>query len=314
MGMVWQLVKTASRVHRPWRQRLKQYENFFRRDHYYSPIPLVDEIRRREQSIFDRRCTSIAGIDLREDGQLELLSQFRAFGGELPFPEKQSAGSRYWLANKFFPYADAVFYFCLLRHCRPSQVVEIGSGFSSAAFLDINERFFSNQIGLTCIDPDTSRLERLVSESDRGTVRIVRGAVQDVPLDEFQKLRSGDILFVDSSHVAKVGSDVNDIFFRILPGLAPGVHVHVHDIFYPFEYPKHWIYGGRAWNEAYLLRAFLQFNRDFQITVWPDYLRQFHAEEMSRSLPNCHVNSGSIWIHKKTRDLASGGCQPAGGG
>jgi predicted O-methyltransferase YrrM len=298
MGMVWRLVKTVSRVHKPWRQNIKQYENFFRRDHYYSPIPVVAEVQRREHLIFDRQCRSIPGIDLCEDQQLALLEQFRAYGEELPFSERPSADSRYWLDNRFFPYSDGVFYYSLIRHCRPKRVIEIGSGYSSAVFLDTNERFFDRGICGTCIDPDTSRLDKLMTEADRANTRVLRQTVQDVPLEEFERLQAGDILFVDSSHVAKVGSDVNDIFFRILPALASGVYVHVHDIFYPFEYPKHWVYGGWAWNEAYLLRAFLQFNRQFQIAIWPDFLQQFHRATMDRCLPQCHTNSGSIWLRK----------------
>lgn len=298
MGMVWRLVKTASRVHPPWRQNVKQYENFFRRDHYYSPIPVVAEIQRREQTIFDRECRSVPGVDLQAASQLALLDQFRTYGAGLPFPEKQSAGFRYWLDNLFFPFSDGVYYYCMLRHCRPRRVVEIGSGFSTAVFLDTNERFFAGEIEGTCIDPDTSRLDKLMTDVDRQRTVVLRHAVQDAPLELFQRLEAGDILFVDSSHVAKIGSDVNDIFFRILPALASGVRIHLHDVFYPFEYPKTWVYSGRAWNEAYLLRAFLQFNSNFQIAMWPDFLNQFHHEAVDRCLPYGHVNSGSIWLQK----------------
>jgi hypothetical protein len=298
MGMVWRLVKTVSRVHKPWRQNIKQYENFFRHDHYYSPIPVVSEVQRREHVIFDREQRSIPGIDLREAEQLALLQEFKSYAVELPFPEQSSPDCRYWLDNRFFPYSDGVFYYCMLRHCRPKRVVEIGSGFSSSVFLETNERFFNREIYGTCIDPDTSRLDQLMTERDREKTRVLRTTVQDVPLEEFERLQAGDILFVDSSHVAKIGSDVNDIFFRILPALAAGVYIHVHDIFYPFEYPKQWVYGGWAWNEAYLLRAFLQFNHQFQMTIWPDFLHQFHRATVNRCLPQCHTNSGSIWLQK----------------
>ncbi len=100
--------------------------------------------------------------------------------------------------------------------------------------------------------------------------RLIEQRLQDVPLSEFQDLRENDVLFVDSTHVAKLGSDVLRIFFEILPGLAPGVYVHVHDIFWPFEYPEPWIAEGRAWTETYLLRAFLQFNSAFRIVLFSD--------------------------------------------
>lgn len=300
MGMVWRLVKTVSRVHKPWRQNLKQYENFFRSDHYYSPIPVVAEVQRREHLIFDRQCRSVAGIDLRESEQLKLLEQLRPYAAELPFPEQQSTDCRYWLDNRFFPYLDGVIYYSMIRHCRPRRVIEIGSGFSSAVFLDTNEQFFDGSISGTCIDPDTSRLDALMTKTDRESTRVLPQVVQDVPLEEFERLQANDILFVDSSHVAKIGSDVNDILFRILPALAPGVYIHVHDVFYPFEYPKQWVYGGWAWNEAYMLRAFLQFSREFRIAIWPDFLQQFHRETVSSNLPFCHSNSGSIWLQKNS--------------
>ncbi|MCZ8539210.1 hypothetical protein [Psychrobacillus psychrodurans] len=88
----------------------------------------------------------------------------------------------------------------------------------------------------------------------------------------------GDILFIDSYHVSKIGSDVNYIIFEILPKLKPGVRIHFHDIFYPFEYPEKWIFEGRFWNRAYLLRAFLQYNQDFIIDLWNNYLILEHKE------------------------------------
>ena len=92
----------------------------------------------------------------------------------------------------------------------------------------------------------------------------------------FRELHAGDVLFVDSTHVAKVGSDVNHIFFEILPILQPGVVVHFHDIMYPFEYEPKWIYTGVAWNEAYMLRAFLMFNPTFKILLFNSFLAHLH--------------------------------------
>ena len=94
--------------------------------------------------------------------------------------------------------------------------------------------------------------------------RLVNVKLQDVDLKEFDKLKSGDVLFIDSTHVSKIGSDVNYLFFEILPRLHRGVYIHIHDIFYPFEYPKDWIDEGRAWNENYILRAFLNIMRNLK--------------------------------------------------
>ena len=110
-----------------------------------------------------------------------------------------------------------------------------------------------------------------------------------------------EVVLVDSSIqlVSKVGSDVNRIFSDILPRLALGVHVHFHDIFYPFEYPKDWIYAGRAWNEAYILKAFLQYNHLFKLILMNTFLHHFHQEFFSSNMPLCLKNTGgSIWIQK----------------
>ena len=112
--------------------------------------------------------------------------------------------------------------------------------------------------------------------------------VQDVDLAVFEALGPGDILFIDSSHVAKVGSDVNHLVFEILPRLSPGVYVHFHDMFYPFEYPEDWILGeGRYWNEDYLLRAFLQFNGSYAIAVWDHFLWLRFGDRIAVSMPRC---------------------------
>src|SRR5690606_4967570 len=105
--------------------------------------------------------------------------------------------------------------------------------------LDCNDLEFSGKITFTFVEPFADRLKSLLREADQDH-RIHESRCQDVPLEVFSALQDGDILFIDSSHVSKVGSDVNDQLFRILPALAPGVFVHFHDIFWPFEYPPEW--------------------------------------------------------------------------
>ena len=112
----------------------------------------------------------------------------------------------------------------------------------------------------------------LLRSGDLDKHEVIPKVVQDVPLSRFDELRKNDILFIDSSHVSKTGSDVNYIFFEILPRLRSGVLIHVHDVPYPFEYGEDIVYEGRAWNEAYVLRAFLQFNRAFELLLYPSYL------------------------------------------
>jgi hypothetical protein len=128
---------------------------------------------------------------------------------------------------------------------------------------------------------------------------VLRKNLQEVDSAVFDELEANDILFVDSTHVSRVDSDVNHIFFRILPALQSGVRIHFHDIFYPFEYPLDWVYEGRAWNEAYLLRAFLQYNERFQVELFNTFIDCFHKEEYFREMPLVQKNTGgSIWLRK----------------
>jgi hypothetical protein len=129
---------------------------------------------------------------------------------------------------------------------------------------------------------------------------IIAKPVQEVGLDRFASLDAGDILFVDSSHVAKIGSDVNHILFEILPRLPQGVLIHFHDMFYPFEYPREWLeLESRFWNEDYLVRAFLQHNTAFTIRIWDHFLGTIYPEKLAECLPLSVKNiGGSLWLER----------------
>jgi hypothetical protein len=134
---------------------------------------------------------------------------------------------------------------------------------------------------------------------DETRVTIVPSRLQDLDPDFFLQLEPNDILFIDSTHVSKVNSDVNCIFFEILPRLKSGVFIHFHDVFYPFEYVKEWVYEGRAWQELYLLRAFLQDNPLYQIVYFQDFLFRRHRRYFEDHLPQFLKNSGgNIWLRK----------------
>ena len=192
---------------------------------------------------------------------------------------------RYYFLNDCFSFSDAIFYHCMLRHLKPRRVIEIGIGFSSSVLLDTNDKCFDSAIRFTFIDPEPERMYGLLKPNDAQRIQVFPKMLQDVGLGLFKELSAGDILFVDSSHVSKTGSDVNLIFFDRLPTLAPGVHVHFHDVFYPFEYPREDVYKKWAWNELYLLRAFLCYNREFQITLFPSFLERFHGEQLQKAMP-----------------------------
>jgi predicted O-methyltransferase YrrM len=265
--------------------------------HFYSPLPDLKHVQRNADQIF--KSDRIQAIDINEGAQLKLLANFQAYCEELPFNNSATGSSRYYYENCFFGHSDAIILYSFLRHFNPKRVVEVGSGFSSAAMLDTNEHFLDHATHFTFIEPHCERLKSLLTDRDRQQTEIIESPVQDVSIDIFRALGQNDILFIDSSHVVKVGSDVQHILFNILPALEAGVIVHFHDIQWPFEYPKSWIMEGRAWNETYFLRAFLQYNNAFEIMYFNSYMGTQHVAEVRKKLPLCLNNTGgSIWLRK----------------
>lgn len=280
------------------RDRLAAFQ-FVPPGHFYSPIPDPAEVRRDDARIFSPTEPELPGVDLAEPLQLKLLGELAAFYPDLPFTAAPSPDCRYYYENPAYGYADGIFLYSMLRYWRPARVIEIGSGYSSCVMLDVNDRWFDRRLKLTFIDPYTQVLEANLRAGDRERVTILPQRVQDVPSEVFAALGANDILFVDSTHVSKIGSDVNEILFRILPALKPGVVVHFHDVFFPFEYPREWVYDGRAWNEDYLLRAFLQYNSAFRVLLFSTFLARFHADRLAALMPLTLKNpGGDIWLQR----------------
>src|SRR5262249_44163017 len=127
--------------------------------------------------------------------------------------------------------------------------------------------------------------------------------IQEIDLEFFSQLGSGDVLFIDSSHTVKIGSDVNYLFLEVLPRLRPGVIVHVHDIFMPFEYRRDWVLDEfRFWTEQYILQAFLTFNSEFDVLLANSYLNHYHQQELKAAFPSLSSwASGSFWMRRKPK-------------
>lgn len=280
------------------------YQTWVPPGHYYSPIPSLEELREYKNRIFDNSKT-IRGIDLNEEGQILLMDEFCKFYGDLDFSFKNSRKHRYYYDNPSFKEPDAIILFSVLRHLRPQKVIEIGSGFTSALMLDINEKHFNNSIDLTFVEPYPDLLLSLLKEEDKAGLKLISDKTQNIDLKIFDNLNAGDLLFIDSTHVSKTGSDVNTIIFEILPILKPGVIIHFHDVVFPFEYPEEWVFNtngkwkGFSWNESFMLRAFLMFNEQFTIYFFGSYMlscnRDFFSENMPlflKSIP------GSIYLKK----------------
>ncbi len=295
--------------------RNKLFVHFAPPGHYYSPIPDLASVRRgAARTSGPEAAGDLPGIDLREQEQLRLLEELGAVAARMPFPDGPDEAFRFHLDNEYFGYADATVLFAMLLTGRPRRIVEVGSGWSSAAMLDIDDRFFGGTLDLTFIEPHPERLYALLGESDRARCTIVESPVQDADPAVFARLQAGDVLFIDSSHVGKVDSDVLHLLFRVLPSLADGVVVHVHDLPWPLEYPQSWFEQGKAWNEAYLVRAFLMYNSAFEVLFSGPFLAARHPGALHRALPAVlrtpsapgMLTNTSLWLRKRTPAPVSG--------
>ena len=267
--------------------------------HFYSPVVSVQEALRDADRLFDQIPRQLPGITLNESAQLALLERIESYYPAVSFPAEKQAGHRYYFENPAYSYSDAIFLQCMMRHLAPRRFIEVGSGFSSCAALDTSERFLGGSVDFTFVEPYPELLLSLITAADRNKVQIIPTRLQDTAVGLFETRAPNDILFIDSTHVCKTGSDVNFLFSDILPALQSGVYIHIHDIFYPFEYPKEWIMDGRSWNEAYQLRAFLQYNASFEIVIMNTFLEHFHEEWFQHRMPLCLKDrGGSIWIQR----------------
>jgi predicted O-methyltransferase YrrM len=271
--------------------------------HFYSPVIDVDDphvVRsvRDPQPIRDS-----AGIQMDQPGMEALCERLARHLPLFPFTRESQAGFRFFFDNPAFGAHDAAVLFAMLLEYRPRKVVEVGSGYSSCLMLDTSERFLDGKLQLALIDPTLKEIRARVPLGNARGVEMIPVKVQDAPISVFESLQENDILFLDSSHVAKCGSDVNYYLFEILPFLAPGVLIHIHDILYPFEYPEQWVLEGkRSWNEAYAVRAFLQYNSEFTILYWTSFATQVFPEKLWALMPIAKENpGGSLWLRKGPR-------------
>ncbi len=266
--------------------------------HFYSPVVDPEAVRDYWTASSQVKAADLLGINFSLDEMTAFWLQNQACIEAAPFTEEPTGHTRYYYNDGRYPKGDAIVLMAMINASKPKQIIEIGSGFSSAVMLDTADMLGVHDFRLTCIDPYADRLRSLLRPHDHDRVRILEQTVQTVPVDVFGKLVRGDILFIDSSHVLKTGSDVHYELFSILPTLAPGVLVHFHDIQFPFEYPAQWVFGKRwSWNEIYAVRAFLMFNKRFRVKFFTDYFIREQAELVAAlNLGASHFIGGSLWL------------------
>jgi hypothetical protein len=266
--------------------------------HFYSPLPNIDDIQKLYQKVDKSR--NPMGIDINDDKQIELLKHFQKYSSVVPFGDgfKKNNTRYFFNGNEWYSYGDAIILFCMINYFKPNRFIEVGSGYSSLVTLDTCE-LLNLKTKITFIEPFPDLILSLLSNRDDSEKIILRKEVQTVNISLFDDLNGGDILFVDSSHVVKFASDVLFIVTEVLPRLKPGVIIHFHDIFWPFEYPLEWLERGFAWNEAYFLKLLLENNKNYEILYFNDYMGQMHQDLIEQYMPLALKNFGcGIWLKK----------------
>jgi predicted O-methyltransferase YrrM len=277
--------------------------------HYYSPIP--------DSNIIDKYCNQMIisqdYINFNEEEQLRFFRDYMIpFSEELyEIPRTHVERGFYW-GNMVFPPIDALSYYTMIRSLKPKTIVEVGSGYSTI----IAERA-AEKNGFTrviAIEPYPFEFyNKHLKGGMKGLNYLIEKPIQDVDVEIFDNLEAGDILFIDSSHVSKLGSDVNFLFFKVIPRLKPGVVIHFHDIALPFDYPKEFVREQkRFWNENYMLASFLLSNDEFVVRFGAVYFLSVYRKECCAELADFlaialggdpeywekHVSGSSFWVER----------------
>jgi hypothetical protein len=251
-------------------------------NHFYWPVPNVSEL---EQQHWPAGRLD-APIDLRFPAQLEFLRQMAAeYADEWNFPDRPTPHSPYHCNNGFFESVDAEIAYSFVRRFKPSRIIEVGGGFSTQLLTQALRTNFEQdgvRADLTTIDP---ALQPSRDAAPSVSTQVIPSPVQEIDLDLFLSLEEGDILFLDSSHVVRVGSDVVYEYLEVLPRLRKGVLIHAHDIFLPYDYPLPWVVDNLSfWSEQYLLLAFLSFNSAFEVLWSSSGMQIFHPRTLEKMI------------------------------
>ena len=282
------------------RKALRDSKTQYPNGHFYSPVVNVKEIEGDKERIFSHNLQT--SVELHADRQVEQFSVLSQYFAEMPFSDEPDGRHRYNYNNTSYGFGDACIYWGMLASLRPNRIIEVGSGFTSALALDAIDHF-ALPTRCTFIDPNPELLLKTAAPID-SRHEIIAERVQSVDSKMVDQLDVNDLLFIDSSHVVKTGSDVHFELTEMLPRLRPGAIVHFHDIFCSFEYPYKWVVNNNySWNELYFIQAFLMYNSSFEIIYFNDYFCKSHVNiiEMlplstsSRILLN---PGGGLWLRR----------------
>jgi len=270
--------------------------------HFYHPIPDIKELEKRDVW---KKVSKLSGIKFEPEKHWDFLREIaKDYSGECKWNEDPvGVIGEFYLNNSCFSYGCSSILHCMIRHNKPKRIIEIGSGFSTKIIrsaVSLNQKE-GNDVEYTIIDPYTNYKEEYFPFA----VNILKQPIEVLGTELFQQLEENDILFIDSSHVCKIGSDVNFEILEILPVLKKGVFIHFHDIPMPYEYNETYSKNPSFrmfWTESYLLQAFLAFNDTFEIILPLNYMQTNCTEEFNKNFPlGIGIKnwwSGSFWIKK----------------
>jgi hypothetical protein len=270
--------------------------------HFYSPIPNTASLK--ESSHFKQSFSDLPILQLSDLELSKLLEEMLPYANELlsvpesGLPITNPEGTEYFLNNPAFGAGDAFLLYGFLRKLKPNRIIEIGSGYSTLMGLQALSKNGSGRY--MCIEPYPEK--SILSLSQSGTIDLLAMQIQDFDLTIIKNLTPGDVLFIDSTHVVASGSDVVFEVLKILPIVPSGVYVHIHDIFYPYEYPESWVIEKKLfWTEQYLLLAFLTSNPHWKIIASNNWIgnNPTLAEKFLTSFTNLKVaGGGSLWLQR----------------
>jgi hypothetical protein len=272
--------------------------------HFYSPVVDADDVVARQGEIWPEHPVAL-GIDWNDAHHERVLREhFPRHLKHYDYPETLPDTpdlAQFYTRNSQFSGLDCRALFVLLNEWRPRRMIEVGSGYSTLLTADVNRRFLGSAMEFTCIEP-YPRPFLVRRPLLAGVSRLLPQRVERVGLQPFLQLEAGDVLFIDSSHVAKTGSDVNFLVFEVLPRLAAGVRIHIHDIFLPNDYLEEWVIGERrSWNEQYVVRALLMYSRAFAVLFGCSYAQHAMPALVAKALAHPRgigYGGGSLWLER----------------
>jgi len=243
-----------------------------------------------------KRRRALPGLRLDPEVYLGSLEKISQFAPELAtIPDHAAPGLDFWFRNGAYGELDAATLYCMVRHLKPKRLIEVGCGFSSRMIDRACGR--NREEGHPCesifIEPYPS--QRFLDSPPAG--EFMKTKIELVPLEIFQRLRKDDILFIDTSHVLKTQNDCCRELLEIIPSLAPGVVVHVHDIFTPYDYPAEWLFERQfPFNEQYALECLLSDSPRYEVILPVFLLWTEHRAKMKQLLPSAENDVAAFWF------------------